>query len=190
MAEAHTEVVDAPRDPEREARRRLALAQLRQYGDPVLRMRAREVEEFDADLRRLAERMMHLMDEAVGLGLAANQVGVLQRIFIVRTGEDEEPFAVVNPVIVPRDDEVETEDEGCLSLPNVLVPVERSVRVQLQARDLDGRELELDLEGLGARVVQHELDHLDGILMLDRTTKDARREALAVLRPRVVLESS
>jgi peptide deformylase len=190
VAEAHTEVVDSPRDPEREARRRMALAQLRQYGDPVLRMRAREVEEFDDDLRRLAERMTRLMEEAVGLGLAANQVGVLQRIFVMRTGDEEEPFAVVNPVIVERGDELESDDEGCLSLPNVLVPVERSMRVLLQARDLDGGNLELELEGLSARVVQHELDHLDGILMLDRTTKDARREALAVLRPRVVLEPS
>ncbi len=188
MSETQTEERrEEEHDPEREARRRFALAQMRRYGDPVLRMRAREVESFDDDLRRLAERMTALMDEAIGLGLAANQVGVLQRIFVMRTDAEEEPFAVINPVIVSRADEVEESDEGCLSLPSVHVPVERSLSVRLEARDLDGGELVLELEGLGARVAQHELDHLDGVLMLDRTSKEARREALAALRPRPAL---
>ncbi|MBD0348152.1 MAG: peptide deformylase [Thermoleophilia bacterium] len=162
------------------------MAQLRQYPDPVLRMRAYEVEELDDDLRRLVERMTVLMQEANGVGLAANQVGVLRRVFVMRP--EEEPVAVVNPVIASTGDERETDEEGCLSMPAVLVPVERSVSVRLEGRDVQGGALTLELEGLAARVAQHELDHLDGILILDRTTKEARREALATLRAQPSLQ--
>jgi peptide deformylase len=188
MSETHTETRDRPLDPEREARRRVALSHIRQYPDPVLRMRAHEVEQFDDDLRRLAERMLVLMREAAGVGLAGNQVGVLQRIVVMQPDEESDPLVVVNPVITVTGDQRESDDEGCLSLRDVLAPVERSLSVRLEARGLDGNELVLDLEGLGARVAQHEVDHLDGILILDRTTKDARREALARLRPQPVLE--
>lgn len=172
-------------DAERQARRRIALAQVRQYPDPVLRMRAHEVEEFDDDLRQLAERMTALMVEAAGVGLAANQVGVLRRMFIFQPTVEEDPRAMVNPEIVERSDETELDDEGCLSMQGVLVPVERNLRVAIEARDLDGEEVRLELEGMSARVVQHELDHLDGTLIIDRTTPDGRREALAVLRQAV-----
>jgi peptide deformylase len=175
-------------DPEREARRRVALAQIRQYGDPVLRMRANEVESFDGELGRLVERMTALMQEANGVGLAANQIGVLQRVLVMQPVSDEEPFALVNPVVVSSAEETELDDEGCLSLQGVTVPVERTVTVTVEGKDEEGRDVTFDLGGLPARVVQHELDHLDGLLILDRTTDDARREALAVLRPRVVVK--
>jgi peptide deformylase len=172
-------------DAEREARRRVALAQIRQYPDPVLRMRAHEVEELDDDLAKLAERMTSLMGDAAGVGLAANQVGVLKRLFVFQPAGEEEARAIVNPEIVERGDETEAEDEGCLSMQGVLVPVERNLRVTLQASDLAGDDVRLELEGMAARVVQHELDHLDGVLIIDRTTPEGRREALGVLRQAV-----
>jgi peptide deformylase len=175
------------RDPEAEARRQLALAQIRQYGDPVLRMEAREVDSFDNDLVRLADRMKRLMADASGVGLAGNQVGVLQRVVVIQPSTEEEPVALVNPRIVERSDDTEVADEGCLSMQGVLVPVERSVTLTVEARDEHGGELRLELEELAARVVQHELDHLDGVLILDRTNDDARREALRILRPRIAL---
>jgi peptide deformylase len=173
-------------DPEREARRRLALAQIRQYPDAALRMTARPVEEFDDDLRRLAERMKQLMHDANGIGLAATQVGVLQRIFVFQAGEDE-VAALVNPEIVERSDETAVDDEGCLSIQGVVLPIERHVSVTVTGRDEDGAEVRHELEEPYARVVQHEVDHLDGVLILDRTTPEAKREALASLRPRIVI---
>jgi peptide deformylase len=184
MSEAE-EIRNDELDAERQARRRIALAQVRQYPDPVLRMRAHEVEEFDDDLRQLAERMTGLMGEAAGVGLAANQVGVLRRMFVFQPTAEDEPRAMINPEIVERSDETEPDDEGCLSMQGVHVPVERNLRVTIEARDLDGEEVRLELEGMSARVVQHELDHLDGTLIIDRTTPDGRREALAVLRQAV-----
>jgi peptide deformylase len=184
MSEAE-EVRNEELEAERQARRRIALAQVRQYPDPVLRMRANDVQEFDDDLRQLAERMTGLMNGAIGVGLAANQVGVLQRMFVFQPSAEEEPRAMVNPEIVERSTETEVDDEGCLSMQGVLVPVERNLGVTIEARDLDGEEVRLELEGMSARVVQHELDHLDGTLIIDRTTPDGRREALAVLRQAV-----
>ena len=172
-------------DREAQARRRLALAQIRQYPDAVLRMRAREVESFDDDLARLAQKMIHLMREARGVGLAATQVGVLQRLFVFQADEEEEATAIVNPEITKRSRDVEVLDEGCLSLQGVLVPVERAMAVTIEGRDLAGGPLRLDLEDMDARVVQHELDHLDGVLMLERTDDESRRDALAVLRTRI-----
>jgi peptide deformylase len=185
-----TEEEEEQRDPEQEARRRLALAQIRQYPDPVLRMKAREVEAFDDDLVRLVQRMGRLMHDALGVGLAATQVGILRRLFVFqRQAEDEdaepETLAVVNPEIVTRSEETEVDDEGCLSLQGVHVPVERSTGVTLEGVDEHGRPVRYELEDLSARVVQHELDHLDGTLILDRTTDEARREALGTLRPRL-----
>jgi peptide deformylase len=173
-------------DPEREARRRLALAQIRQYPDPVLRMKAREVDAHDDDLRRLVERMTRLMQDASGVGLAATQVGILRRVFVFQPA-DHDPAAIVNPQIVKRSDELETDDEGCLSLQGVQVPVERSLAVTIAGTDETGAPVSYALEELPARVVQHELDHLDGVLILDRTTAEARREALAKLRPQPIL---
>jgi peptide deformylase len=191
MAEAdeHIEgqVVEEELDPEREARRRFALAQIRQYPDAALKMEARPVEQFDDALVDLVERMKRLMVDANGIGLAATQVGVLQRLFVFQPGEDEDPVAVVNPEIVERGDETDVADEGCLSIQGVTVPVERSTAVTLVGRDEQGRDVRYELEEYYARCVQHEVDHLDGVLMLDRTTAEARKEALAILRPRIVL---
>ena len=173
---------DRELDAQAQARRRVALAQIRQYPDAVLRMRAREVERFDDDLVRLADRMAHLMHDARGVGLAATQVGVLQRLFVFQPAGDEDVTAIVNPEITERTEETEVADEGCLSLQGVLVPVERAVAVTIEGQDLKGDPLRLELEEMDARVVQHELDHLDGVLMLERTRDEARREALATLR--------
>ena len=175
---------DEELDAHAEGRRRTAFAQIRQFGDPALRLRAHEVERFDGDLRRLAERMTALMEDARGVGLAANQVGIVARLVIVRPNGDEDPRALVNPEIVDRSRDVETSEEGCLSLRGVLVPVERHVRVKVVAQELDGQRVELELGDLGARVLQHEIDHLDGVLILDRTAPESRREALGLLRPR------
>lgn len=172
---------------EREARRQLALAQIRQYPDPVLRMQARPVEDFDDDVRRLVTRMIDLMKEANGVGLAATQVGVLRRVFVFVPEEEEEAVAVINPQIVSRAEEVAMDDEGCLSIQGITVPVERSTAVRIEGRDEIGESVGYDLEGMAARIAQHEYDHLDGTLMIDRTTPEARREAMSALRPRLVI---
>ena len=175
--------LDARDELERERRRRIALAQIRQYPDPALRLRANEVKVFDEALARLAERMAELMHDARGVGLAATQVGVLQRLFVFQPGEDEgEVHAVVNPRIVDRSTQTEVADEGCLSLQRVSVPVERSCSIALEGQDLAGEPLRLELEEHAARVVQHELDHLDGVLIIERTDTRSRRDALATLR--------
>jgi len=173
-------------DVEARARRELALAQIRQYPDPVLRMRARDVTSFDEDLQRLIARMQQLMHDARGVGLAATQIGILQRVFVFQKAE-EDVVAVVNPVLTKVSKETEGDDEGCLSLQGVTMPVERHLRVTLEGNDPEGGELRFELEGHPARVAQHELDHLDGTLILDRTSDDARKEALATLRPQPVL---
>jgi peptide deformylase len=180
------QVIDEPLDPEREARRRLALAQIRQYPDAALRMQARPVEDFDDELRSLVGRMKLLMVDAHGIGLAATQVGVLRRVFVFQLAEDD-VRALVNPEIVDLGEETEIADEGCLSIQGVTVPVERSLRVVIEGKDENGEDVRYELEDYEARCVQHETDHLDGVLMLDRTTPEARREALGVLRPRIVL---
>jgi peptide deformylase len=186
VSDEHGQVIDEELSAEQEARRRLALAQIRQWPDPVLKLRAEDVKEFDDDLRRLVERMESLMGDANGVGLAGNQAGVLRRVFVFRIA-DQPPRAAVNPVIVEHSEELATDDEGCLSLQGVLVPVERPAAVTLEAQDVDGKPYRLELQGLGARVVQHELDHLDGVLILERTTSEARREAMATLRPQPIL---
>jgi len=175
------------RDPEDEARRSMALAQIRQYPDPALRLKAREIAEVDDDVRRLAERMITLMHDAHGVGLAATQVGVLRRLFVFQAGEDEEATVVVNPTFSERSSETATDDEGCLSLQGVLVPVERPERATLEGTGLDGEPLRLELEGLRARVAQHEVDHLDGTMIIDRTDGESRRAAMAKLRPQPVI---
>ena len=189
MGEVEGQVRNERLDAEREARRQAALAQIRQYPDAVLRMEAREVDEFDGSVAALAERMTRLMQEARGVGLAANQVGILRRILVYPPGEEEPVQTLVNPRIVSKSDEVEVEDEGCLSLAaaSVIVPVARAMTVKIGAFSPSGEPVEIEVEGLASRVIQHEIDHLDGVLIIDRAEPAERRAALASLRPQPVL---
>ena len=173
-------------EAEADARRRFALAQIRQYGDPALRLTAYEVSDFDDDLRRLVDRMTELMHDAQGVGLAATQVGVLRRVFVFEPDEDG-PRIVVNPTVVTLGDELESDGEGCLSLQGVRVPVERPTTLTIAGKNQDGEDVSYELSGYEARIAQHELDHLDGVLIIDRTDEEHRKEALATLRPRVTL---
>jgi len=162
---------------------------VRQYPDTALRMRANEVELPDESLPILAERMTNLMHEARGVGLAAPQVGILRRVLVYQTSEEEPVVALVNPRVTSASEERITEDEGCLSLgaASVIVPVERPQSVTIEASSPDGEPLVIEAEGLEARVIQHEVDHLDGVLIIDRTTPEARQEALGKLRPQPLL---
>jgi peptide deformylase len=177
---------DSAADRERELVRRQALAQIRQYPDVALRMRAREVTEFDEFLVQLVERMADLMRDAQGVGLAATQIGVLQRVFVFAP-DDELMRAVVNPQLTIDESEKLVEEEGCLSLREVRVPVERATKVVIEGKDPNGDDVRYELEGLAARVVQHETDHLDGVLTIDRTDPESRKRALGALRPKPTL---
>jgi peptide deformylase len=189
MGEVEGQIRSEELDAEREARRRAALSLVRQYPDPVLRMKANEVGDFDESVTGLVERMTLLMDEARGVGLAAPQLGVLRRILIYRKAEEGPVVALVNPRVVSTGEEVEAADEGCLSLgaATVVVEVERPTAVKIEASSPEGEPVSIEAEGLEARVIQHELDHLDGVLTIDRTTPEQRRAALAQLRPQPVL---
>jgi peptide deformylase len=172
-------------DPETRQRRDAALALVRKFGDPVLRASAVPVDRFDDALQREADRMGELMQDALGIGLAATQLGVLHRLLVFKAYEDDAVTALVNPVIEWNSDELEAADEGCLSLPGVHVEVERPARVRVSAEDPSGEALEIEAEGLRARVIQHEIDHLDGVLILDRISRDARKEAMRAMREAV-----
>jgi peptide deformylase len=189
MGEVEGQIRSEELDAEREARRRAALSLVRQYPDPVLRMKANEVGDFDESVTGLVERMTLLMDEARGVGLAAPQLGVLRRILVYRKDEEEPVVALVNPLVVSTGEEVEAADEGCLSLgaATVVVEVERPTALKIEASSPEGEPISIEAEGLEARVIQHELDHLDGVLIIDRTTPEQRRAALAQLRPQPVL---
>ena len=169
-------------DEETVERRRLALGEVRQFGDPVLKSKATEVTEFDAALEQEAKRMIGLMQEALGIGLAATQLGVMRRLLVFQSGPDVEPRAVVNPEVEWVSGEQTVAEEGCLSLANVVVDVERPLHARISAVDLTGSPISLEASGLEARVLQHEIDHLDGVLILDRTEREQRRAALRALR--------
>ena len=177
---------DAPEpaelDPETRERRDAALAHVRKLGDPVLRATALPVERFDDALREEVRRMGELMHDALGVGLAATQLGVLHRLLVYKAYPDDPLTALVNPVIEWTSDEREPAEEGCLSLPGVHVEVERAARVRVRARDEHGAELQVEAEGLTARVIQHEIDHLDGVLILDRISREARKQAMREMR--------
>jgi peptide deformylase len=172
-------------DPETRARRDAALKLVRQYGDPVLRGRALEVVQFDERLAEEVRRMGQLMHDALGIGLAATQVGVMHRVLVYRVDPDAPVAAVVNPVLEWASEDREPLEEGCLSLPGVLVEVERPIHVRVRARDERGEEQLIEASGLEARVLQHEMDHLDGVLILDRTSRDQRKQAMRALREAV-----
>ena len=171
-------------DPEVAARREAALAHIRQFGDPILRTRARPVDHFDAALRDEIERMGRLMHDSIGVGLAAPQAGVSHRLLVYRTDPDSPVQALVNPEIEWSSRDEESMEEGCLSLPGVHVDVERPIHVRVRAQDADGEAVLVEASGFEARVIQHEVDHLDGVLILDRTTRDQRKEAVRALRER------
>jgi len=172
--------------PERQA---AARRQIRTLGDPVLRESARPVERFDADLAALSRRMVGIMRDAPGVGLAATQLGVVQRVLVYEV-DDGHPVTLVNPRIVWSSPDTEVADEGCLSVPGVTVPVERPVSVRVRAHDVRGRRLEYDADDIEARVIQHEADHLDGVLILERTTRAERARALRELREREAVGSN
>jgi peptide deformylase len=169
-------------DPEVAARRAAALAYVRQFGDPVLKSVARPVERFDDELRAEIEQMGRIMEDSLGIGLAATQLGKLHRVLVYRVEPDSPIVAVVNPLIEWSGDELESLEEGCLSLQGVLVDVERPVHVRVRAHDEHGDVVTIEASGLEARVLQHEIDHLDGVLILDRASRDQRKQAMRILR--------
>jgi peptide deformylase len=183
--EAHGQVAEPHKklDPETRARREAALKLVRKYGDPVLRSRALEVDRFDDTLVEEVRRMGRLMHDAYGIGLAATQVGVMHRVLVYRTELEGSVAALVNPVLEWSSRETESAEEGCLSLPGVAVEVDRPVHVRVRAQDERGAPITVEASGLEARVIQHEMDHLDGVLILDRTTDEDRKRAMAALRP-------
>jgi peptide deformylase len=175
-------------DPEVRVRRDAALRMVRKYGDPVLRSRALPVDRFDERLVDEAYRMGQVMHDALGIGLAATQVGVMHRVLVYRVEQDAPVAALVNPTLEWTSDETEVSEEGCLSLPGVLVEVERPVHVRVSGCDERGDALTIEASGLEARVIQHEMDHLDGVLILDRTPRDQRKQAMKILRERLAAE--
>lgn len=184
-----TQSDEQARDPEAERReaelverRQEAMAQVRKFGDPVLKSPASEVSEFGSELEQEGIRMIGLMRDAMGIGLAATQLGVMRRLLVFQAGPDAEPRAIVNPRIEWTSEELITAEEGCLSLPGVVVDVERPLHARVSALATDGSPISLEASGLEARVLQHEIDHLDGVLILDRTVREQRRAAMRALR--------
>jgi len=158
---------------------------IRTYGDPVLRQRAREVDDIDGRLKQLSDDMVETMYAAPGVGLAAPQVGVQKRLFVYDTGDGEGPRTIVNPVLSEARGEW-TFEEGCLSVPGLSWPIVRPKEVHLTGYDLDGNEVSIDADEYLARVLQHEVDHLDGVLLVERLDEDQRREAMRLLRSRTL----
>src|SRR3954449_6777481 len=196
MSEEPVEVVEDPEetdeehehlDPEMAARRAAAMSFIRRLGDPVLKSRATPVDRFDDSLRNQVARMGAIMNDALGVGLAAPQVGLSQRLLVYRVGQDAPRVALVNPELEWSSEDEEALEEGCLSIPGVGVDVDRFVHVRVRALDEFGEDRMVEASGLEARVIQHEMDHLDGVLILDRTDKEQRKEAIRTLRE---LESS
>lgn len=169
-------------DEETLRRREAALAQVVQYGDPVLKSRASQISEFDQALSDEIDRMIVLMKESLGVGLAANQVGKLRRLLVFQTNPDVEPQALLNPEIDWLSEETEPMIEGCLSIPRVLVEVERPLYARVRGQDKTGADVLIEASGHEARVLQHEIDHLNGVLILDRAERSQRRGALKALR--------
>ena len=174
---------DAPKlDPEAEARRVAAMSFIRKLGDPVLKSKATPVDRFDDSLRKQVSRMAGIMGDAYGVGLAAPQLGLSQRLLVYRVGPDAPVIALANPELEWESGDQEVFDEGCLSIPGITVDVERPVYVRVRAQDEEGETRLVEASGLEARVIQHEMDHLDGVLILERTSRDQRKEAIRALR--------
>src|SRR3954463_11029186 len=169
-------------DPEVAARRAAAMAFIRRDGDPVLKSRAPTVDRFDDALRDQAARMGAIMRDALGVGLAAPQVGLSQRLLVYQVGHDAPAIAVVNPEIEWSSEDEEALEEGCLSLPGVHIDVDRPIHVRVRAQDEDGEPRLIEASGLEARVLQHEIDHLNGVLILEHASREQRKEAIRILR--------
>jgi peptide deformylase len=193
MSEEPVEVVEDPEeeheqheqlDPELAARRAAAMSFIRRYGDPVLKSRATPVDRFDDSLRIQVSRMGAIMNDALGVGLAAPQVGLSQRLLVYRVGHEAPLITLVNPEIEWSSEDEEPAEEGCLSIPGIGVDVDRAVYVRVNALDEFGDRRTVEASGLEARVIQHEIDHLDGVLILDRATREQRKEAIRTLRER------
>ena len=177
------ELEDVPQlDPEAAARRAAAMSFIRKWGDPVLKSRATPVDRFDDTLVQQVQRMAGIMKDATGVGLAAPQLGISQRLLVYRIGSDAPLITLVNPELEWKSDDAEVFEEGCLSIPGIAIDVERPVHVRVRAQDERGEERVVEASGLEARVIQHEMDHLDGVLMLDRARREDRKEALRALR--------
>jgi peptide deformylase len=170
-------------DPEALERRETALAQVRKFGDPVLRSPASPVTEFDDALASEVAHMVAIMRDGFGVGLAATQLGIMHRVLVLQAGRDAPATALVNPHVEwTSKGDLETAEEGCLSLPGIIVDVERPLHARVRSQNERGEPLTIEASGLEARVVQHEIDHLDGVLILDRTIREQRKEALRALR--------
>jgi peptide deformylase len=183
--EREAEAAEAPQNgltDEVRHRREVALELVRKFGDPVLKSRAGEVRDFSPALEREAERMIAIMRDALGVGLAATQLGVMHRLLVFQAGADATPTAVVNPELEWASDELALAEEGCLSLPGIAVDVDRALYARVSGRDLGGQPVTIEASGLEARVLQHEIDHLDGVLILDRTVREQRKGAMRALR--------
>ena len=174
--------IESQLSPEARERRRAALAQVRTFGDPVLKSPATPVSDFDAGLAEEIERMVGIMRDGLGVGLAATQLGLMRRLLVFQAGFDATPTALANPEIEWSSDDLVVAEEGCLSLPHVVVEVERPLHVRVRGQNARGEPILLEASGLEARVLQHEIDHLDGVLILDRTERDQRKGALRALR--------
>lgn len=169
-------------EEQRLERREAALAQVVKFGDPVLKSKASPVAEFGPELRAEVERMIQIMRDGMGVGLAATQVGILRRVLVFQSGSDAEPTALVNPEVEWLSEEAVVAEEGCLSLPRVSMDVERPLHARVAGLDTAGERIVLEASGLEARVLQHEIDHLDGVLILDRAPSEQRKGALRALR--------
>jgi peptide deformylase len=163
-------------------RREAALAQVVKFGDPVLKSRASPLKAFGPEARAEIERMIGIMRDGMGVGLAATQLGILRRLLVFQAGHDSEPSGLINPTIEWVSSETAVAEEGCLSLPGVSMDIERALHARVSGRDVDGEPMTIEASGLEARVLQHEIDHLDGVLILDRAPRDQRKGALRALR--------
>ncbi len=189
MSDTESDIVESPDqeesslpDPEQVARSQAALAEVLRFGDPVLRSPASPVEDFGSGLVGEIERMKRVVLDAPGSGLAATQLGILRRLFVYRPDQGDEVRVVVNPEIEWSSDETEIGLEGCLSIPDVALEIERPVSIRMRAQDENGDEMVIEETGWTARVLQHEADHLDGVLTIDRTNPEQRKGALRALR--------
>ncbi len=189
MSDTESDIVESPDqdessppDPEQVAKSQAALAEVLRFGDPVLRSPASPVEDFGSGLVGEIERMKRVVIDAPGSGLAATQLGILRRLFVYRPDQGDEVRVVVNPEIEWSSDETEIGLEGCLSIPDVALEIERPVSIRMRAQDERGEEVVIEETGWTARVLQHEADHLDGVLTIDRTNPEQRKGALRALR--------